>query len=204
MKKLITVVSVATLLAWSNASADVVNFTSTNTNMGTIHAGQTGSLFNNYTLVNIPFSGGLRAAASRTFGTLQAGNKITFSYSLSNLTSLTFLRSSGNYDYTNGDFQQFTGNAFDSTFVPATATGTINGLPSVPLVFATANISGNIGTTTISNYSGGNADFTTLFAGILRGNPTLNICSIFCSTTCSTTNVWCSFRWNVCLCSQTP
>jgi len=172
MKKLFAIASIATLLLTAEAQADIVNFTGTNKNMGTVQSGQTGTLFNNYTLITIPFTGGLKAAASRAFGVLPSASKITFTYSLASLTNVTYLRDSANYSYIQGG-DLFAGNAADSTATPATATGTINAGASAPLVFATANIAGNVGTTTISNYSGGFANFSTLFAGFLRGNPTL-------------------------------
>ncbi|MBY0407629.1 MAG: hypothetical protein K2Q01_08045 [Rickettsiales bacterium] len=171
MKKFLIAAGLASLLYTSPAAAFVVNYTGTNKNMGTVAAGQTGTLNNNFTSVTIPFTGGLRFRTSFAYGLLPAYSKITFTYSLANLQSTTGLNTGALYNYELGG-DDYAGVAFANRTVN-TAVGTINGSAAAPLVFASANLTGNTATTSILNTSAGFAAFETFFSGFLRGSPNL-------------------------------
>ncbi len=92
------------------------------------------------------------AAVGVVNGSLANNSRITFSYSFSDMNPFSLLAASGGVS----DSSHY-GSALSSGFSVSTGG-----------VFATANVSGSNGTTSITNVSGGNIDFSSIFVGLLH------------------------------------
>ena len=106
-------------------------------------------------------------------GTLPTGGMITFSYSFDGLVfNPSLLSATANYSYNDGG-QLFEGFAagvdgVGSSF--STAEGSVDGLASTALAFASAEMQGlQAGTTVIKNLSAGTLDFVSTFLGTVMG-----------------------------------
>jgi hypothetical protein len=172
MKKFIYAFGACLGLISTSAHATVINFSGAHVNMGNVDYGQTGAITNLYqTLFTLPphIIGGGDA-----YGFLPANAKITFSYTFTGLEDGQ-LQSYSSYNYKQGGNQYF-GSATADTKSFGTAVGTVNGLPSAPLVFASADLNvvnpgTSTGTTTIFNTTSAMVQFESLFFGLLNASP---------------------------------
>jgi len=172
MKKLLYAFGACLGLISASAHATVINFSGAHVNMGNVDYGQTGTISNLYqTLFTLPphIVGGGDA-----YGFLPANAKITFSYTFTGLEDGQ-LQSYSSYNYNQGGSQYF-GSATADTKSFGTAVGSVNGLPSAPLVFASANLNvvnpgTSTGTTTLFNTTSTMVQFQTLFFGLLNASP---------------------------------
>lgn len=140
--------AVVVLFTSGAANAAVVNYGDPITggggnigNVGLIPSGQSGTFF------TTPGAG-----IGLILGSIADNSKITFDYTFSNSSPISILGSTG-------------GNSGTSTYAAASSTGFSIATGGV---FASANISGLNGTTSISNTSGGNIDFSSIFVGLLQ------------------------------------
>ncbi len=152
MKLLRTLAAVAiAIFISSTANAAVVNFGNPKTgggenipNVGLFSVGQSGTFF---------------TTPSAFFGSINGfipnNTKVTFTYTLASSGS-AFLGSSGGFSNS-----------------PAYASANSNGFSvATGGVFASANVSGTSGTTSIGNVSGGTINFLSVFIGFLKSFPT--------------------------------
>ncbi|NBO19143.1 MAG: hypothetical protein EBV03_07970 [Proteobacteria bacterium] len=155
---------------FGTANADEVNFSGSSVNMGSVAVGQFGTITNIYqTLFTLPPH---VVGSGEAFGFLPHNAKITFTYTLNGLLDGQ-LQGYSAYDHILGG-NHYQGSAIADSDGSASASGTINGGASSPLVFASANLSvGNpsVGTVVMTNVSGAFASFQTLFFGILAAFP---------------------------------
>lgn len=140
--------AVVVLFTSGTANAAVVDFGSPTTgggenigSVGLIPADQSGTFF------TTP-SAGVGIAK----GTLADNSKITFTYTFSNTSPFSLLAASG-------------GNSDTPNYASAISNGFSVAAGGV---FASANISGQNGSTSITNVSGGNIDFSSIFVGLLQ------------------------------------
>lgn len=173
--KITALFATAALLVSTAAQAAEVNFTNvgTNLNMGNVASGQYGSIsYNNP-----------GAAIHRTTGNLAARTELVFSYTFSApLANWGSSLSNASYSYNQGG-DLYQGSAFDNVYTPPLtflnsqgASGTINGSPSTPLVFVSANLVKNSTTAslTVRNESFGIANFTNILTLLFAANPDIS------------------------------
>ncbi|NBO18743.1 MAG: hypothetical protein EBV03_05840 [Proteobacteria bacterium] len=171
-KHLIAVLLVAAFA--TPASAGEVNFTNVGTNlvMGTLTAGQFGSI--SYTKPG--------ATLHITNSYMAAKTQVVFSYTFSGaLKNNAQLKTIAGYDFMFGG-NHYKGDATSIRNTPPltglngdTANGTINGVASAPLVLATANLvkGQTTGSFTVTNNSWGIAGFISTLR-LLVGNPSIS------------------------------
>lgn len=151
---------------FGTANAEEVNFSGSSVNMGSVHVGQYGTISNIYNaLFSLPPN---VVGSGEAFGFLGHNAKITFTYTLNGLVDGQ-LQGYGTYDHILGG-DHYQGSGIADSDGNNSASGTINGIASTPLVLATANLSlGNPsnGVVTIVNTSGAFASFQSVFFGIL-------------------------------------
>lgn len=166
----------------SAAHANVVNYTGSHVNMGAVAIGQTGIVSNFYSVINnnLGFTPPPYIVSGLVFGTIPNMSKITFSYTLPQQSLLlgSVLTSNGSYgpNSYNGSYGY---GSYSGDSSANSSTGNVNhgykdGIASLPLVWATANLGATSGTTGIQNnntYAGATTTFASLFQGALRGIP---------------------------------
>jgi hypothetical protein len=157
------VIAFTATISASSVQALVVDYSGSNVNMGTVVAGQSGAITNNFS--GFSFGGGV-LGSNNAYGFLPTNTQITFSYSFSPATAGGNLMGYGSYDYIQSSVH-YNGSSNSETSTGTTTVGYTNGIASSPLVFATANLSSLSGTTTITNLSSGIAQFQSLFYGLL-------------------------------------
>ena len=181
-------VLVASLLALSLTSlssaayANVVNFTGSDVNMGSVAIGQTGTVSDFYSVINnnLGFAPPPYIVSGVIFGTLPTMSKITFSYTLPGRTLLlgSVLTSNGSYgpNSYNGayGYGTYSGDSSANSSTGNVNHGYKNGIASLPLVWATANLGGTSGTTGIQNnntFASVTTTVASLFQGAFSGAP---------------------------------
>ena len=160
-------VLVASLLALSLTSlssaayANVVNFTGSDVNMGSVAIGQTGTVSDFYSVINnnLGFAPPPYIVSGVIFGTLPTMSKITFSYTLPGRTLLlgSVLTSNGSYG--------------PNSYNGAYGYGTYSGDSSAN---SSTNLGGTSGTTGIQNnntFASVTTTFASLFQGAFSGAP---------------------------------
>jgi len=154
-----------TVVASGFAQAAEVDFTGANTDMGTVVAGQFGTLNDNYIVTPLGGHPPINFDSSNAFGILPNDTEIIFSYHLPSLLH-SDAELSSSYSYLQG-LNTVTGEA-DATSVNPFQTS------STTLAFASAFIESSKGKTIIENVSGDMLDFTSFFSGLLhQGNVNL-------------------------------
>ena len=175
MRHLVLSLVAAAALTPAAAFAVEVNFSNVgaNLNMGSIAAGQFGTISYNNPGAPIHMTGGDLAAKSQ----------IVFSYTFNGpLANWSNSYTTADYSYTQGG-DLYEGNAVSNVYTPPlmflnseSATGTVNGSPSTPLVLATANLvkGNNTASWTVTNDSFGIASFFNTLTLLFAANPDIS------------------------------
>lgn len=150
------------------AQALEVNYSGSSVNMGNVVVGQYGQITNIYsTLFTLPPN---VVGSGEAYGFLPHNAKVTFTYTLTGLVGGQVQGFSSYDSMLGGDHYQGSAVANSNGF--SSSSGSINGTPSSPLVFASANLNvdspTSTGTVVLTNISGSLAQFQTIFFGILN------------------------------------
>lgn len=119
------------------------------------------------------------AVISQISGSLPDNSMVTFTYSFDGLLTAGTLGSGGSYTYTSGgNYYEGFAAALHTLGSPATSAegGSVAGVPSTALAFATAQIDSPMSATAIiKNFSAGAVDFMNLFVGIVQGSTNFEV-----------------------------
>lgn len=153
-----------TLLTSGQALASVTDFSGNVVNTGQLQRGQSGT---------ITGGGGSGLTTSSISGSLAANDQVTFSYDFTGNLRAGILGSFASYNTgnTQGSAQAI------APFSISSASGTVNGSPSTPLAFSSAQIdfSNNKATAVIQNFSSGVVNYSNQFIGILTGSSAYDV-----------------------------
>lgn len=170
MKHLIMTVAVSSALLFASGTSHasiIANFSGSDVDMGTVAVGQTGVISAD------SFSG---LIINRISGMLPADSLITFSYEFTGNVLSGILASGAEYQYMQ-DGVSFYGNAIAIEPGASTSYATVDGVVSSSLVLASSQVdfANNTAQAIITNNASDFADFSSVFAGLVIGDDTVEI-----------------------------
>jgi hypothetical protein len=153
------------LMAAGVSQASVIDFDGSMADLGTVAAGQTGVITNNFS--GSP-AGSFEFGTGSDYGFLPTDTAITFTYTYSNMAAGS-LNAYDSYHYTSGG-SVFSGSSSGTSSQAPVSVGYTNGAASAPLVLAAANLNSALtaGSTSFVNTSSGLAQFQSAFAGLFN------------------------------------
>ena len=163
-------IAMAGFVGADSANATVINFSGATVDMGTLVVGQTGTITD-----PVPGSsvGPYSYQSLYDYGFLSSDAKVNFTYNYSDLVGGS-IAEFASYSYSVGG-DTYAGNASGVSPGSNSASGTVNGVGSAPLVFASANLTATptTGTGVITNVSARSSAFQSAFNGLFSGTGRL-------------------------------